>query len=196
MRINNFNTNYIMTSLKEIYKIASDCTDKYSKELQKSLQDILKNSIDSIIAQNIYLQPNGTIALPKNKQLEELLTNKSKETTTIICINTDMLENALIVAIHEEKNEYEIILSNIIANNELSEYGNSLDYEKFTLMYGEVIANFVLNNCNLPKYIKVNNGKNYYSQEEDRHIFLYKDRTITETDLPFKTNNQKRLKKL
>lgn len=191
MRINKFNEDYIMISIKQIDDIVYDNTNNYNKTLKIVLYN-LKKEIDKNIAFNYLSFTKKTeIAIKKDSEVGIFILNNIKIDTNEK-IYEDMIINAIIIANHKGKYEYAKTLSEIIIKLNFSKYDYQEDYDIFKIKYGEGITNFVLNNSDISEYVKVQKG--HLPHEEDRHVFLYENEEITETFLTVPIKKQSKIK--
>lgn len=192
MRINKFNEDYIMLSIKEIDDIVYDNTNTYDKTLKILLYNV-KKEIDKFIAFNcLSSTKNIEITINKDSQVGILILNNIKLNTNEK-IYEDMLINAIIIANHKGKYEYARILSEIIIKQSYSKYDYQEEYSIFEIKYGKDLAKFVLDNSDISEYVKVQKG--HLPHEEDRNVLLYENGIIAETFLTLPVREKTKVKK-
>ena len=87
------------------------------------------------------------------------------------------MKNALVIAVTEEKYEYAKKISDIIITIRLYKYDYDIeDYEIFKMIYGEELANFIMNNGNIKEYINIIRGE--FPNEDDRYVYFYENNNM------------------
>ncbi|MBQ8193148.1 MAG: hypothetical protein IJZ46_03655 [Bacilli bacterium] len=194
MRINKFNPNYIMIDFSDIARITLSQAKNYEKEfisefinIEKIIYKDYKDKIE------IFINQNKEIAIRKDSSLGQAILNKSLIKTKKKRITEDMMKNALVIAVTEEKYEYAKKISDIIITIRLYKYDYDIeDYEIFKMIYGEELANFIMNNGNIKEYINIIRGE--FPNEDDRYVYFYENNNMNKICLPIPEEEIKKKK--